>query len=727
MVHPTVAVSRFVFRLKEFKSVCRKFCWWPIVSPSLVFSTPNDHRLSCCTATRGVMQTMAPRAASFIPGLQNGNAGLAFLSRGRRRPFDSVLRFCVSRDIHERVALYKKTLQPVEMEKALARRNVVNRIITALEYEHSYDSARRKLEGLNVHLTSGIVTLVLRSNLPVHVLWSFFCWAKTQPGFNHNEITYASMIHKLGKGQMLDAMKQIFADMRNDGTEISLVTYTAALSVYAKAHSVHDVLETWNDMKRACCQPDARACNIVMGLLMKEKRHQEALQIYKEMLESRCCPNSNTYHMLIENLVNATKLEAARSILKKMPKLGVQPLESTYNLMLKAYLKEGNHDMIPSLLSEMKETHREPRDSTMLEVIDAFKTCGKSTDGLEQEWPTFFAFKDVLNSSRDTPSTEFGSVVKSDFEFEQEDYWDEFKPYLLRKLQSWGHSAVKALESVKFKWDTSAASNILKALNNVDSALGFFEWLKCQEGYAHDRTTYTAVIRILLRNRRYEDIHRLVEETVHLQIGLRTSTLNHIIESYGANHDTSGAMKMYTKMATLGLQPNVCTFTLLISILMRHECYQQAMDVYEDMLQAGFKPTNYTYSVLIHGLGLAGKAEAGHKIFNILVDRGFQPNVITCTALIGAYAKIKNISKVMELFNGMQAAGIDPTPITYRVLAQALYEVGYVEAAKQIEQKLHHLISSGIGESVMEENRTSICNELLKSLEEVAVTSTTVS
>ncbi|MCO5552471.1 hypothetical protein L7F22_005983 [Adiantum nelumboides] len=608
--------------------------------------------------------------------------------------------------------------QLFEAEKASAQKKIVSRICDAIKDE---EDIKPKLEGLNVQLTSAAVVEVVKKLQP-RPAWEFFTWARGQEGFKHDKQTYAGIIKRFEVKRNAEFLKQLLEDMVADGCELSPGTYTSLMRAYGKAGKLDEALEIWDKLTQMNLKLQTSQYNCAIGLLLHAKQHQRALKCYKEMLQSHCAPDAQTYHYLIESLVQAEKLDSAFTIIKKMPRLGVRPFQPTYTKLVHASLKAGDLDTALGSILHMKVTHRDPNRKTMKKVRRACEKAGRSTDILAQYWEPYFAYSNEPSSGDTSGSgkSDEGTTTGSEFEDTDEDL-ELDKNTLASILTPWNESTAEVLKKMDFQWNTNIASYLMKDLEDADVAFGFFEWLRSVPGFKHDELTYIKMIIILLSARRFPLVDLLLVEMHERGLEVPCWVFNQIIECYSSCRDAAGALKVLDKMEQMGTQPDGAVYTGVIDVLMRDGMYQRAMEVYGQMLQAGHEPNNFTYSVLINGLGFAGKAEAAHKLLGIMLKHGYKPNVITYTALLGGYEKLGKISNVMEVYKEMQDAGIEPTPITFRVLSQAFYRAGKWNEGKEFEEKMHKLIESDVGATVMEETKRASCKEILETLEDLAV------
>ena len=89
------------------------------------------------------------------------------------------------------------------------------------------------------------------------------------------------------------------------------------------------------------------------------------------------------------------------------------------------------------------------------------------------------------------------------------------------------------------------------------------------------------------------------------------------------------------------------------------------------MKQRGLEPNVITYSALISACEKGQKPEDAIELFKAMKWEGVVPDVITYNALISACEKGQKFEQALKLFHAMQQQGVVPDVITYNALISA--------------------------------------------------------
>merc|ERR1712226_1283361 len=85
-------------------------------------------------------------------------------------------------------------------------------------------------------------------------------------------------------------------------------------------------------------------------------------------------------------------------------------------------------------------------------------------------------------------------------------------------------------------------------------------------------------------------------------------------------------------MQRRGLQPDVITYSALISACEKACEPEKALELFVEMQRRGLQPDVITYSALISACGKACKPEKAHELFAEMQGRGLQTDGIACNA-----------------------------------------------------------------------------------------------
>jgi pentatricopeptide repeat domain-containing protein 1 len=127
----------------------------------------------------------------------------------------------------------------------------------------------------------------------------------------------------------------------------------------------------------------------------------------------------------------------------------------------------------------------------------------------------------------------------------------------------------------------------------------FFNWADVQPGFSYHSCTYHAMIGILGKEKRYEDILALLKSmrkrdrkvTAEIYIGLA--------RSYGSAGLLEKATEALNRLKDVGFTPSVAAYNSLIDALAKAGFRRKALAVYKVMGQSWFQPDTYTFNNLM--------------------------------------------------------------------------------------------------------------------------------
>ncbi|KAJ7227615.1 hypothetical protein O6H91_14G059200 [Diphasiastrum complanatum] len=605
--------------------------------------------------------------------------------------------------------------------------------VSSLLRETGWDArAHDTLLALHVPWDTFTVVQVLKHPMEPDVAWSFFNWLKARSGYKHDPYTYNSIIEVFGRSGKAENIQDVLKDMSQEGCPMNTVTLTTVMYWYGKSGMVDLAMDIWNQMRVIGLKPNVVSYTSVIHLLLKEKMYNQAMRLYMDMVESGCRPNSRTYTVLIEALANAGKLDAALLVFNNMQMLKASPTSITYSVLMSSFAKLGNVDMVMKLYKQMKISGMHPNEKAYVALIDLLHRVGKQeeVDILVKDMNFFsvqgesgdilpsesFATRDIIEDVKGVYGEANRPMPSSDTSSNSESWVSLVDMRALSAiLLNWCPANFKALDELNIKWNPPKALRVLLGLKNPDVAWNFFNWVKQHEGYKHDHFTYSKMISILIRNKRFRFVDLLLEEIQKDSCHINVVTFNMIIFFLIKASRPDDALKMFFWMKELKVQPDVKTFTLLVEMFTKTKQNEKALEMYKQMLEAGCKPDTHTYTSLIHTLGIEGKTNSAYAIFEKMADFGCEPTVVTYTALIDALFRKGEHEKAMILFSDMQEKGIKPTSVTFAIVAKALKSTGQIEEAEKIKQN----IVSVRGQKMLSHSATVVYSTVLRSFSEI--------
>eukprot|EP00250_Pteridium_aquilinum_P019298 c24382_g1_i2 orf=303-3173(+) len=248
----------------------------------------------------------------------------------------------------------------------------------------------------------------------------------------------------------------------------------------------------------------------------------------------------------------------------------------------------------------------------------------------------------------------------------------------------WGVDTEVALWKLERPLTPYHVNEILKRQQEVGLASEFFQWAKKQEGFRHDVHTFTTMLGILGRARKFDAIENLLEDMVKDGCKPSVVTFNRLIHCYGRAKQMAEALQIFHHMKRVGCIPDKVTYCTLIDLHAKAGFFDVAMDMYRQMQQAGLQPDTFTYSVMINCLGKAGELSAAQNIMSEMIDKGCIPNLVTYNILIDLHAKSGKYDMALKLYNDMQETGFRPDQVTYSIVMEVLGHAGHLEGAEHV-------------------------------------------
>ncbi|KAL9227394.1 hypothetical protein vseg_003085 [Gypsophila vaccaria] len=254
---------------------------------------------------------------------------------------------------------------------------------------------------------------------------------------------------------------------------------------------------------------------------------------------------------------------------------------------------------------------------------------------------------------------------------------------VLRRLK-WSPAAEATLDNLKLSMDAYQANQVLKQIPDCGVALGFFNWLKSQPGFKHDGHTYTTMVGILGRAKKFNLINMLLDQMVRDGCEPNVVTYNRLIHSYGRANFLNEAVDVFHQMQEVGCEPDRVTYCTLIDIHAKAGFLDVALHMYQKMQESGLSPDTFTYSVMINCLGKAGHLDSAHKLFCEMINQGCVPNLVTYNIMIALQAKARNYPVALQIYRDMQNAGYEPDTVTYSIVMEVLGHCGYLEEVEAV-------------------------------------------
>lgn len=208
----------------------------------------------------------------------------------------------------------------------------------------------------------------------------FFRWLKRQPGFQHDEYTYTTMIGILGQAREFNTMIDLLGEMIGDGRKPTVVTYNRMIHAYGRANFIGEAVKVFHEMQQLGYEPDLVTYCTLIDIHAKAGFLDLALDLYRRMKVVGLSPDTFTYSVMVNCLGKGGRLAAAHDMYVEMIQNGCVPNLVTYNIMIALESKSRNYHSAVKLYRDMHAAGFRPDQVTYSIVMEALAHCGHTEE-----------------------------------------------------------------------------------------------------------------------------------------------------------------------------------------------------------------------------------------------------------------------------------------------------------------------------------------------------------
>ncbi|KAK4482142.1 hypothetical protein RD792_009283 [Penstemon davidsonii] len=210
-------------------------------------------------------------------------------------------------------------------------------------------------------------------------------------------------------------------------------------------------------------------------------------------------------------------------------------------------------------------------------------------------------------------------------------------------------------------------------------AFRFFYWASDRPNFAHDSSTYNAIMSILGKTRQFETMVSVLEEMGEKGL-LTIETFTTCIKAFASAKERKKAVGIFDLMKKYKYKVDLETINCLLDALGREKLGKEAQNLFEK-LEHKFTPDLRTYTILLNGwCKIKNLMEAG-KTWNTMIDNGFKPDIVAHNIMLEGLLKSQKRSDAIKLFEVMKSKGPFPNTRSYTILIRNLCKHGKMSEA----------------------------------------------
>jgi len=246
------------------------------------------------------------------------------------------------------------------------------------------------------------------------------------------------------------------------------------------------------------------------------------------------------------------------------------------------------------------------------------------------------------------------------------------------------------LYSLKAESSVEQCNSILKLLEkrSDDKTIEFFKWMKSNGKLKKNDIAYNLALRALARKEDWSMAKSLLQEmTSDSGCELTSQVFNALIFICAKRKLVGWGAKWFRIMLERGVQPNVATIGMLMSLYQKSANLSQAEFTFDQMRSFKVQCINaYSAMITIYTrLGLYSKSE---EVIRFMEEDDVVPNLENWLVRLNVYSQQGKLDEAESVLKSMLASGISPNIVAYNILITGYGKVSNTEAAKHLFQSL---------------------------------------
>ncbi|CAG8787555.1 1273_t:CDS:1, partial [Dentiscutata erythropus] len=420
------------------------------------------------------------------------------------------------------------------------------------------------------------------------------CWTEAKP-FKFNE----HIEKKIFSNKSDEPQKGTLNQMNDNKGTLLVKQSPSRLSKYlelSKKRSLHLLTENdFNAILHCLFAPYWKPKNVLYWLN----------RIYSDIKENGLHLNKYTYETIVNLYIISGNFSKAEFIHTEMIKENLIPTRKTYNLVLHMYARVGNIQRCLELVQEMKMNLIPPSLTTYNTHILSYVRNLNITGA-------HFVLQEMKRQGVKPDVITFNTMINGFLNF---------------------HNFKGAEQCFDIMLSMGIAPNVITFNTIMSGYLGVGDFQSVEDTYDKmlkqkikpGLDTYHILATAFARMGKTEQVLLIIDQIIangwHV---LRA--YNILINMYVKMNDLGMAYKIYDRILSSGLQPNVVTFNTFITGHINQRNLKEALKCYDEMLKRGISPNVNVFNNLLRGYLHVYGMQSSRKIFEQMVEHNLSPD-----------------------------------------------------------------------------------------------------
>ncbi|WVZ13017.1 hypothetical protein V8G54_017547 [Vigna mungo] len=238
-----------------------------------------------------------------------------------------------------------------------AMQSVVTKVVGIISVSEWGEEVMGELAKLKILLSDNFVLRVLKElrNTPLKS-YKFFRWVGTQPGYEHNTVTYNAFASVLARNDSIQEFWSVIEEMKSVGHELDIDTYIKISRQLQKNRMMEDAVKLYEHMMDGSYKPLVQDCYLLLkSISASDKPNLDLVFRVARKFESTGHTLSKAiYDGIHRSLTGAGKFDEAEDIVRTMRNAGHEPDNITYSQVVFGLCKMRRFEEACKVLEEMQ-------------------------------------------------------------------------------------------------------------------------------------------------------------------------------------------------------------------------------------------------------------------------------------------------------------------------------------------------------------------------------------
>ncbi|KAG6507421.1 putative pentatricopeptide repeat-containing protein At1g16830 [Zingiber officinale] len=254
---------------------------------------------------------------------------------------------------------------------------------------------------------------------------------------------------------------------------------------------------------------------------------------------------------------------------------------------------------------------------------------------------------------------------------------------LFESLRSSSGSSSSGSSSVHLRPEIVQAT--VSACSSDTIALSFFLWCARQPNYFHDPRSFDRMIPVVCRlTDRFGSVREIVRELEEVGCSIKAQTFMVLIRVYWRGECYRSALEAFDEMIKRNYVPNTFARNMVLDILFKTRNLDVAMEFF-----GGTESPNFlSYNIMLSNLCRLSHWLEARDVLRKMVEKGFDFNSGTLTVVFDFLSKARNLKDLLQLLAFTIVSGKQLTVTIWTILINDLCEVGKVDRASVLLEKM---------------------------------------